>query len=245
MEGTDDRGSPKVVALIPAYNEVSHIEDVVRETLRHVASVLVIDDGSTDGTAAAAALAGAAVIAHPVNRGKGAALRSGFAWAVRHGADLVLTLDADGQHDPAEIPHFLEAHERTGADLIIGRRTYAEMPPVRRWANRTGRWLLRLALGRDVPDNQCGYRLHSRRLLLLLQELEEDGEPARFSYEVEIIARAIGAGYDIAWVPIRTIYGDERSHFHPIRDSMDFLRTVWRVWRTRRATARYRKRRGG
>ncbi|MCS7220465.1 MAG: glycosyltransferase family 2 protein [Anaerolineae bacterium] len=231
-----------MAAIIPAYNEVSTVKAVVRGALQHVKAVVVVDDGSSDGTAAAAALAGATVIAHSVNRGKGAALRSGFAWALRHDFDLIFTLDADGQHDPSEMPRFVEAYTQTRADLIIGRRAYASMPFLRRWANRTGRWLLRLALGQDVPDNQSGYRLYSQRLLKLLQALEDEQSPARFSYEVDVIARAIGAGYSIAWVPIRTIYGGEQSHFHPLRDSLDFLRTVWRVWQTRRFIARQRQR---
>ncbi len=235
----------QIAAVIPAHNEIATVDAVVRGALQHVKAVVVVDDGSSDGTAAAAALAGAAVIAHSVNRGKGAALRSGFAWALRHGFDLVFTLDADGQHDPGEMPRFVEAYARTRADLIIGQRTYAAMPFVRRWANRIGRWLLRLALGQDVPDNQSGYRLYSRRLLKLLQALEDVQSPARFSYEVDVIARAIGAGYSIAWVPIRTIYGGEQSHFHPLRDSLDFLRTVWRVWQTRRAAARAHRRARG
>lgn len=224
----------KVVALIPAFNEVAHIEAVVRGARAHVATVLVIDDGSRDETAAAAALAGAVVIANPVNRGKGIALRKGFDWAVRHGADLAFTLDADGQHDPAEMPNFLAEHARSGADLIIGQRAYAQMPRVRRWANRTGRFLLQLALGQDLPDNQSGYRLHSRRLLAFLLAQEHPRTASRFSYEVEVIARAMGAGFLISWVPIRTIYGDEESHFHPIRDSLDFLHMAWQVWRMRR-----------
>lgn len=232
----------RIAAVIPAYNEITTVETVVRGALQHVQAVVVVDDGSSDGTAAAAALAGATVIAHSINRGKGAALRSGFAWALRHGFDLVFTLDADGQHDPGEMPRFVEAYAQTQADLIIGQRTYTSMPFIRRWANRIGRWLLRLALGQDIPDNQSGYRLYSRRLLKLLQALEDMQSPARFSYEVDVIARVIGAGYPIAWVPIRTIYGGEQSHFHPLRDSLDFLRTVWRVWQTRWVTARRQRR---
>ncbi|GAB4558495.1 MAG: glycosyltransferase family 2 protein [Anaerolineae bacterium] len=235
---TVDPSGLKVVAVIPAYNEVDHVESVVRGAAAYAASVVVVDDGSTDQTAAAAALAGAAVIAHPVNRGKGMALRSGFGWALRHNADLVFTLDADGQHDPAEMPRFLEAYASTQADLIIGRRTYREMPATRRWANRTGRFLLRLAMGMDVPDNQSGYRLYSRRLIELLLSLAEEASPPRFNYEVEVIARAIGAGLAVESVPIRTIYADQGSHFHPVRDSWEFLQTVWRIWRMRRATAR-------
>ncbi|MCD6291162.1 MAG: glycosyltransferase family 2 protein [Anaerolineae bacterium] len=241
MNVAADQPGLAVVALIPAYNEVERIGDVVRGASKYADAVVVVDDGSTDGTAAAAALAGATVVAHPANRGKGAALRSGFAWAVRHGADVVITLDADGQHDPEEIPLFLDAYERTRADLIIGQRTYADMPRVRRWANRTGRRLLALALGQDVPDNQSGYRLYSRRVLAVLDEAGKSSAPTRFSYEVEVIARAIGAGCTIGWVPIRTIYAGEQSHFHPVCDSVDFLRTVWRVWRMRRViAARYR-----
>ncbi len=245
MDSAAGSDSYRIATVIPAYNEVATVETVVRGALQHTRAVVVVDDGSSDGTAAAAALAGAAVIAHSVNRGKGAALRSGFAWALRHGFDLVFTLDADGQHDPDEMPRFVEAYAQTRADLIIGQRTYAGMPFIRRWANRTGRWLLRLALGQDVPDNQSGYRLYSRRLLMLLQALEDAQSPTRFSYEVDVIARAISAGYSIAWVPIRTIYGGEQSHFHPLQDSLDFLRTVWQVWQTRRATACQQRHRRG
>jgi glycosyltransferase involved in cell wall biosynthesis len=218
----------EIIALIPAYNEVSHIRNVVERACKYL-PVIVIDDGSTDGCAAAAALAGAKVIAHAVNRGKGAALNSGFDYAATRGVAAAITLDADGQHDPDEIPLFIDAFRAGQGDIIIGQRTFGQMPWVRQAANRTGNWLLGLAMGQPVPDNQSGYRLFSRDVLRHIRPTS-----ARFEAEVEILLRAQMAGYRIGWVPIKTIYGDEVSHFRPGRDVPLFLKMVWRIWLARR-----------
>jgi glycosyltransferase involved in cell wall biosynthesis len=226
---------PKVVALIPAYNQVEQVTRLVYSALAHVTTVVVIDDGSTDRTAAAAALAGAVVIAHAAYRGEEKALRTGFAWARRHGADLAFTLDADGQHDPADIPIFLEAHARSGADLIVGQRRSAPLSRWHRWAGRSGRWLLKLALSQEAPDPESGYRLYSRRLLEFLSSVDETTPPARLSYEVEILARAAAAGFTIGWVPIGTTAAQIESPGDPLGDGLGFLSVVWRLWRLRRA----------
>src|SRR4029077_15932239 len=126
-----------VVALIPAFEEGPRVGAVVLRATAHL-PVLVVDDGSPDDTAARAEAAGATVVVQRPNQGKGAALRAGFAWALAHDADAVVTLDADGQHDPDEIPTFLDAFDRTAADLVIGRRDFSLMPPVRRLSNRLG-----------------------------------------------------------------------------------------------------------
>lgn len=217
----------EIIALIPNYNEARHITDVVRRTLAYVPAV-VIDDGSTDGSGAAAALAGAKVLVHPTNQGKGKALNTGYDYALQRGVAAVITLDADGQHDPDEIPDFIAAFRAGQGDLIIGQRSFAEMPSKNQFGNRTGSFLLGLAMGRPVPDNQSGYRLLSRAVLAQVRP-----SSTRFEAEVEILLRAQMAGFRLAWIPIKTIYNDTKSHFRPLHDSALFLRMVWRIWRAR------------
>jgi glycosyltransferase involved in cell wall biosynthesis len=211
-----------IVALIPGYNEAPRIGAVVREARKHL-PVLVVDDGSTDMTADVAREAGAAVIEQRPNRGKGAALRLGFARALADGADAILTLDADGQHDPAEIPRFIgAASTEPPPDLIIGKRSFRAMPPVRRLSNELGRIAFSWAVGREVPDNQSGYRLVSRRLAEATLASDEPG----FAFEVEQITTCIRLGGTIAWVPIRTIYAGTPSHIRPIAHLREFVRIV-------------------
>jgi len=131
-----------------------------------------------------------------------------------------VTLDADGQHDPAELPAFLAAFEASRPGLIIGRRDFGEMPPVRRLSNSLGGWVFSAAVGRNVPDNQSGYRLIGRRLMTALLDSDEQG----FEFEVEMIARCIALGLPIGWVPIRTIYAGEPSHIRPWAHFTSFLR---------------------
>jgi glycosyltransferase involved in cell wall biosynthesis len=143
-----------IVALVPGYNEGPRIGEVVRGAAAQL-PVLVVDDGSHDDTAAQALAAGATVIEQKPNQGKGAALRAGFRRALADGADAVLTLDADGQHDPAEIPAFLSAWEaEPRPDLVIGRRNFRAMPPIRRLSNVLGGRAFSWAVGRPIPDNQ-------------------------------------------------------------------------------------------
>jgi glycosyltransferase involved in cell wall biosynthesis len=210
-----------IVALIPGYQEGPRIAAVVAGA-RSFLPVVVVDDGSTDDTAAQAEAAGATVLVQRPNAGKGAALRAGFRHALEDGATAVVTLDADGQHDPAEIPAFLAAFEGTGAELIIGRRDFATMPLVRRLSNTLGGWVFSAAVGRRVADNQSGYRLIGRRLMTALLDSDESG----FEFEVEMIARCIALGLPTADVPIRTIYAGEPSHIRPWRHFTEFLRVT-------------------
>jgi glycosyltransferase involved in cell wall biosynthesis len=211
------------LGLIPAYNEAAHIAQVVYGASVNV-PILVVDDGSTDDTARLAEAAGASVVRHSMNRGKGAALLTGFTCALEHDYEAVVTLDADGQHDPTEIPTFLDAFRRGAGDLIIGRRRFDQMPKVRQWANATGSRLLSWAIGQPVYDNQSGYRLLSRRALETLRFTTTG-----FDLEVEMIVQAAQAGLHIGWVPIRTIYANERSDIDPLVDTARFLRVVWRA----------------
>jgi glycosyltransferase involved in cell wall biosynthesis len=224
-----DDESPAILALIPAYEEGPRIAAVVTATLAHL-PVVVVDDGSTDDTAAAAESAGATVLRQVPNAGKGAALRAGFRHALQAGADAVVTLDADGQHDPAEIPAFLAAFAEARPELVIGRRDFGAMPPARRLSNTVGGWALSAAVGRSVPDNQSGYRLIGRTLMRHLLDSDESG----FEFEVEMIARCIALGLPIAWVPIRTIYAGEPSHIRPWRHFTEFVRVTRKARRIAR-----------
>jgi glycosyltransferase involved in cell wall biosynthesis len=211
-----------IVALIPAFNEAPRIGPVVLGALEHL-PVLVIDDGSTDATADVARAAGATVIAQRPNQGKGAALRTGFRQALVDGAEAILTLDADGQHDPAEIPGLLEAGRREPTPhLVIGQRRFRAMPPVRRLSNELGRRAFSWAVGRDIPDNQSGFRLVSARLAAATLASDEPG----FAFEVEQITTCIRMGGEIAWVPIRTIYAGAPSHVEPVAHLREFIRIV-------------------
>ena len=232
--------SRRIVALIPAHDEAARIGRVVEGATRHV-PVLVVDDGSADATADIAAAAGATVLRQSPNQGKGAALRAGFAAALDGDAEAVITLDGDGQHDPAEIPAFLGAYARRSAagqatELIVGARRFRHMPVVRRLANWLGTVTLSAALGRWIPDNQSGYRLIGRRLMHAMLASREDG----FAFEVEMIAVCLREGWPIEWVPIRTIYADERSHIRAGRHLREFLAVTARargIARSRPASA--------
>jgi glycosyltransferase involved in cell wall biosynthesis len=216
-----------IVALIPGYNEGPRIAEVVRGAAIHL-PVVVVDDGSSDDTAAQARAAGATVIEQRPNQGKGAALRAGFRGALADGADAVLTLDADGQHDPAEMPTFLSAWAaEPRPDLVIGRRNFRAMPPIRRLSNVLGGWAISWAVGRPIPDNQSGYRLVSRRIMEATLGSDEHG----FEFEVEMITWCIRLGGTIAWVPIRTIYAGEPSHIRPLAHFRSFIRIVRRARR--------------
>jgi glycosyltransferase involved in cell wall biosynthesis len=208
-----------IFALIPGYQEGPRIADVVEQAGAYL-PVVVVDDGSTDDTAARAEAAGATVLRQVPNAGKGAALRAGFRHALEQGAEAVVTLDADGQHDPAEIPRFLAAFEAGRPELVVGRRDFSEMPVVRRMSNTLGGWVFSAAVGRRVADNQSGYRLIGRRLMTALLDSDESG----FEFEVEMIARCIALGLPMAEVPIRTIYSGEPSHIRPWRHFTQFLR---------------------
>ncbi len=221
------------LALIPAYNENRHISAVVQKA-QDFMPVLVVDDGSIDDTAMNAEAAGAFVLRQVPNQGKGAALLRGFRWAIDQGYQAVLMLDADGQHDPDEIPRFIQAYRAEKADLIIGQRQFHHMPRLRRTTNTLGTKLFSWAVGRPIPDNQSGYRLLSRRMI----ETTLDSRETSFEFEVEMIVRCIQKDYRLAWVPIRTIYGDEKSHIRPLRHAYHFIRMVWQTRRTMMKTAR-------
>ena len=211
-----------IVAVIPAHDEAPRISAVVAAAREHLPTI-VVDDGSTDATAERAREAGAEVIEQRPNQGKGMALRTGFRQAITDGADAILTLDADGRHDPAEIPRFLAAWATDPRpDLVVGQRSFRSMPPVRRLSNELGRIAFSWAVDRRIPDNQSGYRLVSRRLAEATLASDEPG----FAFEVEQITTCIRMDGTISWVPIRTIYAGAPSHIRPVAHLREFIRIV-------------------
>jgi len=214
-----------VAAVIPAYLEEKHVGDVVRRTLLQLANVVVVDDGSSDRTAEEAKNAGADVIVHEQNRGKGESIKSGFRYWLDHGATYVIILDADGQHLPEEIPRFLNAAASGIGELLIGTRMndVSEMPLVRRVVNRYMSRKISRACGQDIPDTQCGFRMVHRSIIPNLL-----GGTERFDYETEMLIQASRAGCRIASVPISTVYSDEVSSIHPVRDTLRFFKLMRR-----------------
>lgn len=215
------KSTSEILALIPAYNEGATIYRVVQQVSAYL-PVLVVDDGSRDDTAKQACRAGAEVIEQKPNQGKGVALRAGFLYAIEHNYAAVVTLDGDGQHDPAEIPSFLERFRAFPSDLLIGARTFQQMPPVRRMANTLGRSLFSWALRQPVMDNQSGYRLISKRMMEAMLTCGECG----FEFEVDMLVVCVERGFKLDWTPIRTIYGDQGSHISPLKHAWHFMRMV-------------------
>jgi glycosyltransferase involved in cell wall biosynthesis len=211
-----------VLAIIPAYSEGEFIGDVVRGVLQHVQKVLVVDDGSPDDTARVAEAAGARVIRHSANRGKGAAIKTGLERAAAE-APFLLFLDGDGQHDPSDIPAFFDAINESGADLIVGNRmtNIKAMPVVRRLTNKFMSWQIGAICGVPLPDSQCGFRLVRRELLPVLC-IPSD----RFEFETESLILAARHGYRIKCVPIRTIYANQQSKIRPVRDTIRYARLI-------------------
>ena len=209
--------------LIPAYGAAASIGKVLEGVRVAVPSlpVLVVDDGSRDATAEAARAAGAEVLSHPANRGKGAALRTGFEAALARGASGVLTLDADGQHPPGLLPRFLEAS--ASADLVLGCRMddAASMPWLRLQANRLASRLVSARAGTRIRDSQCGYRWISAEVLRRV-----DLRTERYETESELLILAARAGFRIVEIPVPAVYAGERSGIRKIPDSIRFLRML-------------------
>lgn len=221
---------PRVLALIPAYNEEVGVADVIRGAAKFL-PVLVVDDGSRDRTAQIAEEAGATVVRQVPNQGKGAAMRAGFNFALQNGYDAVITLDADRQHNPEEIPTFLACLAQTHADLIIGARDFRKMPTFRRITNTIGRVMFSWALGQRDRDNQSGYRLVASRLMQQLTGSTERG----FEFEVEMVAVCVKKGYRLEWVTIQTIYAGEKSHIVPLKHLVNWFRIIAKTRRLMRS----------
>ena len=227
MENAGDRPfRASVAAVIPAYHEEKHIGDVVRRTRQQLDHVLVVDDGSGDETDKLAREAGAEVAIHAENRGKGEAIKTGLRYWWDRQLDLVVILDADGQHRPEEIDRFVAAAISTARPkLIVGNRMndVSRMPLVRRMVNRYMSNKISRVCGQQIPDTQCGFRMLHRDLIPDLL-----GGTNRFDYETEMLIVASRSGCRIDSVPITTVYSDEVSSIHPMRDTIRFFKLMRR-----------------
>jgi glycosyltransferase involved in cell wall biosynthesis len=214
-----------IAAVIPAYQEQKHIGDVVRRTRQHLDHVLVVDDGSRDETAERAREAGAEVIVHPQNRGKGEAIKTGLRHFFDRQFTWVFILDADGQHRPEEIENFIHAALVDGASLLLGNRmkNTKSMPLLRRVVNRYMSDKISRVCAQNIPDTQCGFRMVHRHLIP-----EILGGTDRFDYETEMLIVASRKGFRIESVPITTVYSDEVSSIHPVRDTLRFFKLMRR-----------------
>jgi glycosyltransferase involved in cell wall biosynthesis len=214
----------QVIALVPALNEETTIAAVVTGLVRHVSQVVVVDDGSSDGTAATARAVGATVLSHTRSQGKGQAVRTGLAHVLQlPRVDYLLILDGDMQHLPHEADRLIDAAAASGADLVIGERQFERdaMPPSRYYANLYGSRALSSFTGVPLRDTQCGYRLFRVELLRHLR-LRSVG----YDIETEMLIKVSRLGGRIISVPVTAVYGPGRSKLRPVRDT---TRTCFRA----------------
>lgn len=209
-----------VCVLIPSYNEARTIGPIVSDLHAKALSVYVVDDGSTDDTAKIAHDAGAVVVKHSKNMGKGSSLREGFRHIVKKGYDAVIVMDGDGQHLVADIDNFMNKMDAAGTDIIIGNRMedVSLMPRERIYTNRFMSSLISMLSGQHIPDSQSGYRLIKRNVLEKI-----DLKSSNYEIESEMIIKSSRAGFRIASVPIKTVYKDEKSRVNPFVDTIRFI----------------------
>jgi glycosyltransferase involved in cell wall biosynthesis len=218
-QGEPAKGGQHVAALIPAYNCAGRIGAVVAGVRSYIQVVLVVDDGSSDGTGAEAAAAGAQVLVHPNNRGKAMAVKTGLRRLLGEPFTHILMLDGDGQHAPADIPAFLAA-AREGAELVLGNRlwNWREIPAKRYWTNFLGTRALELMTGYPLEDSQCGFRLVSASLLRRMGLVAN-----RYAIDTEILIRSKKLGATFAHVPVQVIYDGAASHYRPLADTVHIV----------------------
>jgi glycosyltransferase involved in cell wall biosynthesis len=214
-----------VCVLIAAFNEEATVASVVAGARRYIRDVVVVDDGSADRTAERAAAAGAVVISHGSNRGKGTAVRTGLARVLAGPWTHVLLLDGDLQHNPEDIPKLVAAGERSGCDLVIAERAFAkgEMPTARFYSNSIGSWILSRFIGTEIADSQCGFRLVRTDCLRPLTLTA-----TRYEIETEMLIKLVGHGASFCRVVIPARYDGSASKLRSVRDTCrTCLKAVW------------------
>jgi len=214
---------PKIIAAIPAYNEEKYIGSIVLKAQQYADTVIVVDDGSTDQTAYVAKLAGASVIQHEQNKGKGVSIRRILAEAKKRNPDILVLLDADAQHNPDEIPDLLKPIVSEGFDLVIGSRERQRLniPRYRRFGQRVLSYFSRLLSGEKVFDSECGFRAFSPKAVAELK-LKQDG----FAVEAEMISAATEKALKVTEVPISAIYTRDGSTLNPVAHGLGNLALI-------------------
>lgn len=210
----------KAIAVIPCLNEERFIGKVVAEAIKHVNKVIVIDDGSNDRTSAVAASAGAEVIKHVTRQGAGTATKTGFIEALRSGADIVVTLDGDGQHDASEIPIIVQPIREGKADFVIGSRFLypANVPRYRKFGIDVITWLYNLGWKEKIVDAQSGFRAYSRKTIEAI-DITYPG----FEFSIQSLVRARKKRLKIVEAPVSCIYHDAGSTQNPITHGLSVL----------------------
>jgi glycosyltransferase involved in cell wall biosynthesis len=220
----------KSCVLIPAYNAVQSIQELISRIQKGFGNVqvIVVDDGSQDGTSQAAAFGRAIVLRHDRNSGKGAALQTGFSFVTKSTHfEFILTMDSDLQHQPEDISKFFTVQKETQTDIVIGQRKRLKsgMPIHRILSNTITSILVSLKTGKYIKDSQCGFRLFRRKVIEAF-DLKTTGYEA----ETEFLIQAVRRGYQIEFVPIQTIYGDEKSHMTHWATTKNFLKVLLRKY---------------
>ena len=219
-----------IAVLIPAFNAERSLAELVSRLRSAIGDVqiVVVDDGSTDRTNEVAASIGAVILRHEKNRGKGAALQTGFDYLNKQtGIEFIVTMDADLQHQPEDVPKFFLVQQKTNADIVIGwrERIGTQMPMHRRLSNTITSALVGMRTGVKIKDSQCGFRLIRRSVIERVQ-LESTGYEA----ETEFLIKAARRGFKIEFVPVQTIYGKEKSYMTHWATTVNFIKVIFRKY---------------
>ena len=217
----------KTAVLIPVYNEGEIFRRFLQKVLEYIDArdVIIVDDGSTDGTCDGLENSGVTLLRHQHNSGKGNALKTGFRQAIEAGYDWVLCIDGDGQHVPEKIPDFISSAEASKYQIIIGnrRKDLKTMPWDRKFSNLVTSGFLSLLTGEKIYDAQCGYRMYKVDFLRSINLQTSD-----FDTENEILLKAFRRKTIIGWVDIPVVYGPEKSHINRLTDTLKFIKLIIR-----------------
>jgi len=221
----------KVCVVIPAFNEAKTIGELIRQVHKFNPDVVIVDDGSCDGTSGIAEENKAIVLRNERNMGKGASLIRGYAYVLREGFEAVISMDGDGQHSPEDLPVFIREAENSDCGVIVGNRmsSLAAMPWIRVKTNQVMSKFISWVTKQEIPDTQCGFRLIKKEVLEKLAL-----STSRFEIESEVLVKASRLGFKIKSINIRTIYGAEKSQINPLIDTLRFLRfAALELWKKR------------
>lgn len=213
-----------ILVIIPAHNEEKNIGGILKELKKYFSNILVVNDGSTDKTEEIAKQENVIVISHKTCQGKGEALKTGFKYAIEKKFDAVITMDGDGQHFPEESIKFVENYRKKSyVGIWIGKRDIfsEDMPFIRKITNLSMSILISFLSLQWIPDTQCGYRLIKRQVIEKIKLYT-----SHFETESEILIKAGWMGFKIKSIPIKTVYGEEKSKIRPVRDTLRFFKML-------------------